>query len=337
MLNHFEGHAARRCSRRAASARRTGGALGLAVAAAFVASAAFSPVAAAPLPAETADTSPGRDPATSAPLMTTVDRVTHAPDRFYGQNVAVVGEVGEILGPRSFMLEDNDLLFDEHVVVVSSRPLTGRDGRTVDPHALDGRYVMVVGSVHPLDARSLQDQPCTSLAVEQLDAYAGRPAILATSIVTHPALFGPRYPYPYGGRPDVAQAPDGEPAPDGILAATVEDLVTSPATYSGQWVAVSGEVAQVLGPRAFTVTDDDLLVDEGIAVVAARPLVDRDGQPYPVDELGDARVVVLGIVFDVDRDRLQDHLGIPLDEAFFAGWEGGPVVLADSIRVLPGS
>ena len=337
MLDHSEGHAKRRRARRPVWTRRIGSAPSLVLAAAIVASATFAPVAAAPLPGEAADASPVVDPATTEPLMTTVDRVTHAPDTFYERTVAVVGEIGEVLGPRSFTLEDNDLLFDEQVIVVSSRPLTGRDGRTVDPHALDSRYVMVVGRVHPLDARAFEDRLGTGLAVERLDAYAGRPAILATSIVTHPALFGPRYPYPYGGRPDDAQAPDGAPAPDGILAATVEDLVTSPATYSGRWIAVSGDVAQVLGPRAFTVADDDLLVDEGIAVVGARPLVDRDGQPYPVDELGGARVVVIGIFFDVDRDRLQDDLGSPLEQAFFADWEGGPVVLADSIRFLPGS
>lgn len=334
MADHPERQANRRHTPRTARARRVGHALGLALAAVIAAS-SISPPAAALSPDVPPDTIPCHDLTTTAPLMTTVDRVTHAPDRFYQCNVAVVGEIGEILGPRSFTLEDNDLLFDEHVVVVSSRPLTGRDGRTVDPHALDGRYVLVVGSVHRLDARAFEDRLGTSLAVDRLDVYAGQPAIIATSIVTHPWLFGPRYPYPYGERSDDAGAPDGEPAPDGMLAATVEDLVNDPATYSGRWVAVSGEVARVLGPRAFTVTDRDLLVDEEIAVVGAWPLVDRAGQPYPLDDLGDARVVVIGIVFDLDPARLPDQLGIPLDEAPFAGWDGGPVVVADSIRILP--
>src|SRR3712207_3421497 len=50
----------------------------------------------------------------------TVDEIAANPAAYYGETVTVTGSVGEILGPRSFTVGDDDLFLHEEVPVVSS-------------------------------------------------------------------------------------------------------------------------------------------------------------------------------------------------------------------------
>jgi hypothetical protein len=47
-----------------------------------------------------------------------VDVIADDPTVFYGRTVAVRGTVGRVLGGHAFFLEDQDVLFSEHLLVI---------------------------------------------------------------------------------------------------------------------------------------------------------------------------------------------------------------------------
>jgi hypothetical protein len=221
------------------------------------------------------------------------------------------------------MIEDDDLLFDEEMVVVSSRPLAGNTGQAMDLGDFEGRRALIRGTVHQFNAAAFEDRLGIDLMNEDLDEYAGQPALIATSIVLDPNLYGP-----YGGMTD--------PSPQAQMQSVTIDQITDNANaYVGRRVTVAGEVGEALGPRSFTVEDNDLLFEEEIAVIGARPLLDRNGQPYSDDALDDLRVMVTGTVHLFNEAEIERQMGLDLSDASLDGWEGRPVIVAESVRQLP--
>jgi hypothetical protein len=262
-------------------------------------------------------------PAPGATAWMTVDRITDNPQAYYEQQVVVVGEIGDVHGERVFMIEDDDLLFDEEMVVVSSRPLAGNTGQAMDLGDFEGRRALIRGTVHQFNAAAFEDRLGIDLMNEDLDEYAGQPALIATSIVLDPNLYGP-----YGGMTD--------PSPQAQMQSVTIDQITDNANaYVGRRVTVAGEVGEALGPRSFTVEDNDLLFEEEIAVIGARPLLDRNGQPYSDDALDDLRVMVTGTVHLFNEAEIERQMGLDLSDASLDGWEGRPVIVAESVRQLP--
>src|SRR5688572_21988437 len=66
-----------------------------------------------PIAAAQATPAPASQPAAYPPPTVTVDQITDNPGAYYGVAVTVVGDVEDVLGPRAFTVEDQDLLFDE--------------------------------------------------------------------------------------------------------------------------------------------------------------------------------------------------------------------------------
>lgn len=267
-------------------------------------------------------------PAPDAVAWTSVDRITDDPSAYYGREVAIIGEVGEALGPRSFTLEDDDLLFNEKMVVVSSRPLTGSDGQAMSLDTLEDRRVMVRGTIHQFNSGTFEERLGIDLADEDFANHAGQPAMIADSIILDPTLYGVIGPSAY-----VSPA-NADPQAQ-AQRATVDGIADNPSAYIGRTVTIAGEVGRALGPRSFTVEDNDLLFDEEIAVVGARALLDRNGQPYSVDALDDLRIMVAGTVRQFVRADLEREFGITFSDGDLDGWEGRPVIVAESVRQLP--
>jgi hypothetical protein len=133
---------------------------------------------------------------------------------------------------------------------------------------------------------------------------------------------------PILARPAGAQAPQ---------VVTVNQLAANPAAFWGteQLVTVVGEVEDILGWRAFTIEDNDLLFDEELLVVSARPLLDRHGRTVESAFLGDDDIRVSGTVRAFNLAEFERELGVDLEDDLFTAWTGRPAIIAHSIYVPP--
>ncbi len=103
---------------------------------------------------------------------------------------------------------------------------------------------------------------------------------------------------------------------------TISDITDNPEEYYDSTVTVSGEVGELIGPRAFTIgTEDDLGGGEGVLVVSGDPALNLvEGMP----------VQVIGVFWEFDLEIFEEELGVELDEAF-ADWDGRPAILAAEV------
>ena len=277
----------------------------------------------------------------SAVTGATIDQILDNPNQFYGETVRVGGEVDEMLGPRSFTLEDADLMFDEEIPVVAMQPLVDSRGQAIEPDALGSHQVWVTGTVHQVNIGAFEGQFGVNLDDSAWQSWRGRPAIVATSVMyapAHPAALSPAAP---GAR--------GVP---GILDydrfVTVDAIADNPTAYVGQTVLVNGEVEDVSDTRggvwAFAIEDTDLLFDEQILVIGAAPSASRMGQTTgdqgvaaatAVDDLDGRFVWVSGTVRLFDVAEAESQLGVQLDAARFSSWVGRPAIVAQSLSIAP--
>ena len=228
---------------------------------------------------------------------------------YYGQAVTVVGDVDDVLGPRSFVIEDDDVLSFAQLPVVTARPVLDRAGQPLD-RALDPlstTNVMVTGTVHQFNLAAFEERLGLDLDDPQWTAWAGKPAIIATSVIPRPRYLS-------------------------WQAATVDDVADHPEVYLGKTVTVRGEVGEALGPRGFALEDDDLLFEDRVLVLTTGQMTDRDGRPLAPNALVDRPVWVTGTVRLFNRAETERDLGIDLDDELFAEWEGQPAIVARSIR-----
>jgi hypothetical protein len=119
---------------------------------------------------------------------------------------------------------------------------------------------------------------------------------------------------------------------------TIEEIVGNPVPFFGQTVAVSGTVGELLGQRAFTLEEDQLLFNlfhESLLVVSDRPMLDRMGEPLTAARLDDANVVVTGTVEPFDIQEMEQRTGAAFDETQFATYADRPVLMASSVRLTP--
>jgi hypothetical protein len=239
----------------------------------------------------------------------TVGQIVANAAAYYGQAVTVTGDVEDTLGPRAFTLQDDDLLSNEAIAVVTARPIQDQAGRPLDLALLANRILWIAGTVHQFNLAAFEQRLGIDLDDARFAAWAGRPAVIADSIVTRPPTLDSR---------ELA----------------VDDLTANPFLYYGQTATVIGEVAAGLSPRSLVIEDNDLLFDEHLLVVSARPIIDRAGQPLDVKTLVDSEVQVTGTVRPFDRAEFARQIGFDLDARLFAEWEGKPAIIARSIRLL---
>jgi hypothetical protein len=96
-----------------------------------------------------------------------------------------------------------------------------------------------------------------------------------------------------------------------------EDLTS----YDLERVTVSADVDDVLGDRAFTITDTDATVDALLVI---------EGEEVDGIESGQD-VEVSGTVHqELDVPAVEDDLGIDLDDAALDPWSGAPYIIADT-------
>ncbi len=253
----------------------------------------------------------------SRPAGVTVGEVVANVDAYLGQEVSVAGDVDDMLGPHAFTIEDDSVLTHAELPILIERPLAGAAGCPLGVGPLEdgGRllpsHVLVTGTVRQFDPAALDGWLGLDPGDARREEWSGRPVLVAHSIVPRPVSLG-------------------------WQAATVDAVARPPDLYLGRDVTVRGVVYEAVGQRAFVLEDDDLLLDEELLVVAADPLLDRDGRPLAIGTLVGRRVWVTGTVRPFALADVERELSASLGDGFFGAWRGRPAIVARSIRPAPG-
>jgi hypothetical protein len=123
-------------------------------------------------------------PATAQLAGATISSVTDTPNAYVGQTVTVTGELEEVLGPRSFLLQDDDLLSDDTLPVVTASPALARGGREADlATVLTGDETLAVtGTVHIFNLQAFEEQLGLDFDDGLFSEWGGRAAIIATAV-----------------------------------------------------------------------------------------------------------------------------------------------------------
>ena len=251
----------------------------------------------------------GRTAAAQSEPGVRLDQITEDPTAFYGRAVTVAGEVDAVLSERAFSIEDDDILFDDDIVVITSRPLPAIGGRWRDGALLEDDIVLVSGTVRPYNLAEIERELGVDLDDDTFAYWTGNSAIVASSVIVTP-----RKP--------------------GLISASIDEIADDPAAYSGRLVAVRGEVEEILGQRAFTLVDEDPLDDDNLLVVTARTLQALDPQLAQAPLADDDVVEVRGPIRRFNIAEFERDIGADLDDDRFDDWEGRPAVIARSLDIV---
>lgn len=241
------------------------------------------------------------DPAVAGPpiLDTTLQRIVAEPGQFVGEDVAVGGEVREIISPHAFTVGQHGF-FGPDLLVVTKEPLTAPTGRSGSRPVLEGDAVTVAGDVRRFDRAAFERdlginlrREFDSFVGDDLGERRGDPALRAESVTFA------------SGTTPVAEA------------RTAEEIVERPTDFYGRIVSVTGEVTDVLRSGGLIV--DDRLVALTADFGERRP---RQGE----------RVRILGPVRPFDPDQLRvGGKGLP-DDDLLGDLAERPAVVAQSIE-----
>lgn len=196
-------------------------------------------------------------------------------------------------------------------------PLMADDIFTTDRGG-SGRLVQVEAPVIEPPGASAKTAPSATSASQAAPPASPSPA--APGAVASPEIATA------DASPSVAR-PGPSPSPRDQQTATLDQLLDRPATFFGRTVTVEGGVVEVLSPRTFRLSGDQLTEDEAILVVSTTPRPDATGL------LEGDRVRVTGAVRAFDVAEVERATGYSLDAALYADWEDEPVVVATAITV----
>ncbi len=125
-----------------------------------------------------------------------------------------------------------------------------------------------------------------------------------------------------------------EPSAGPEVAAEISDITDDPYEYYGSTVTVSGEVGEIIDPRAFTIGTQDELVGGNLLVVGAQELpqiIEGDANEISAQDVAQ----VTGPVREFDITEIEEEIGANLEPRLFSEFEGGPVVVADKVDLTP--
>lgn len=113
--------------------------------------------------------------------------ISENPEQYYGETLAVTGEVGEIQSEGTFTLDEDRLLGAEDLLVIYAQPKAGTSAsEAVPPTITDDEQVAVTGVLRPFVVSELErdyDLTWDAGVQEQLEAdYSERPVLIATAV-----------------------------------------------------------------------------------------------------------------------------------------------------------
>ncbi len=112
---------------------------------------------------------------------------------------------------------------------------------------------------------------------------------------------------------------------------TVSEIADAPTTYYDRTVTVSGEVEEVIGPRAFTIGGDEFIGGDQLLVVSADVLPMPAGRPSDAALTANDVIQVTGPVRRFDLAAFEKEIGSDLDDAAFEAYGGQPAIIARSV------
>lgn len=105
------------------------------------------------------------------------EEVTEEPEQYYGQTIAVAGEVGELLSDNTFQLEEEGWFEGDEVLVI---------GASTIPTLSEAEEVVVTGTLRPFVAAEFEQEYNLTWDLdlqEQLEAeYTERPVLVANEV-----------------------------------------------------------------------------------------------------------------------------------------------------------
>jgi hypothetical protein len=265
------------------------------------------------------------------------------PERYRDQTVVVRGTIRDIVGPRALTVTEGtgvlDRIFpgDTLLVVGKHGPVPTRGAAF--PEIFDPTTeVQVVGQVHLFNQAAFEDRLGFELGQNYGDTWGGRAAIIAEAIQHQGnddgrGQTGGRGMYP--GPAEIVGVRTAGPMSVAPVTVALDVLAENPQAYNGQTVTVTGIVASTHGARLFVLEDNDLLFNEKMLVITARPMQDRRGNVFPERWLIDEPVRVTGTIHRFTTAEVEQQLGSDLTKADLRGWEGRLAITARSVELDP--
>jgi hypothetical protein len=113
--------------------------------------------------------------------------ISENPEQYYGETLAVTGDVEEIQSEDTFTLQEDQLLGADSLLVVYAQPKAGSSAsEAVPPTITDDEQVAVTGVLRPFVVSELErdyDLTWDAEVLQQLEAdYSEKPVLIATQI-----------------------------------------------------------------------------------------------------------------------------------------------------------
>ena len=147
--------------------------------------------------------------------------------------------------------------------------------------------------------------------------------------------------------PSEAQpSPSPSPAPEWLAAGAtnrVEDITGAPKAFIGKTVTVVAKVADIYGPRAFTLNGEDEASSLSKGAGGKRTGAGKDlltllpkvgGFPDVDDQWKDGKARVTGVVMRMEPKDVEREIGWVMPARLESGFKGKPALIARSIERL---
>jgi hypothetical protein len=232
------------------------------------------------------------------PTEPSVGDIVDEPENWIGRQVTVSDDVTDVIGPRAFQMGEEDFLGlfgGTELLVVGARNLPQWVGNDFaesgffdddgDYDELQGAVARANGTVRRFNLAEVERELGVDLDDALFEDFDGDPVLVAQSV---------RFMF------------------------EADEVAEDFRQFWGRRIAAVGEVTEVLGPRAFVLDDD-------VVVVTTGPLSNQI-------EVG-ARAVVQGTVREFLIRTFENQLGIDLDDDLFVDWEERPGIVATSVQV----
>ncbi len=213
----------------------------------------------------------------------TTEKVAEETNELIGETVTVRSEPVKKIAASTFTIKDDDFFNDDEILVVNS---------TGQPFVLpegEEPAVQVTGKVAKFVLADVERDYGLDLDPNLYVEYENKPAIIAQSIALAP-----------------------EPG----------EITKNPSQYYGKRLAVTGEVAEVVGPTAFKLDEDELLGATDLLVLTQQPKAKvEDGKTVAV-----TGVLRPFVVSEVERD-----FDLDLSPELEVEYENKPVLVTEAV------
>ncbi|MEG3437916.1 hypothetical protein V0288_12380 [Pannus brasiliensis CCIBt3594] len=224
----------------------------------------------------------------------TPENVAENTNRYIGQVVTVRGQPIDKIGTDTFTIEDRKFFGNKPVLVVNAT------GKTF-VYPTDGTDIQATGEVRNFVTSEVARQYNLGLDTNAYVKYENQPALIARSLAVSP-----------------------KPG----------DLTRDPGRYYGKPLAVTGQVKDVSGTNAFTLSENRLFGGQDLLVLRAKGETAGSTANQPAVQNGES-VAVTGVLRPFSVADLQREYNLNLDAAtrqrLETRYANKPVLIAEGV------